>query len=80
LTDNQELQAINADLKRVELDVQYIKTQQALFNSSQNDMKLAIEKLVTIDRFSPVAYIAYGLAGGVLTTALGAVLSLVFIK
>ena len=39
-----------------------------------------IKRLVTIERFNPVAYIAYGLAGGVLTTALGALMSLVFIR
>jgi hypothetical protein len=37
-----------------------------------------ITKLVTIERFNPVSYIAYGLAAGVLTTALGAVLSKAF--
>jgi hypothetical protein len=42
-------------------------------------MQKDINKLVTIERFTPVAYIAYGLAGGVLTTALGAVLSKVFL-
>ena len=34
-----------------------------------------IAKLVTRDRFDPVAYIAYGLAAGVLTSALGALMS-----
>jgi hypothetical protein len=39
-----------------------------------------VKTLVTKERFDPVAYIAYGLAAGVLTTALGAVLSKIFIE
>jgi hypothetical protein len=43
-------------------------------------IKYDMQKLVTRERFEPVAYIAYGLAAGVMTTALGAVLSTVFLK
>jgi len=47
--------------------------------ASIRTMESEITKLVTIERFNPVSYIAYGLAAGVLTTALGAVLSKAFI-
>lgn len=40
----------------------------------------SLDQLVSKDRFAPVAYIAYGLAGGVLMTFLGAVIGLVLVK
>ena len=43
-------------------------------------IKFDMQRLVTREKFEPVAYIAYGLAAGVMTTALGAVLSKVFIQ
>lgn len=44
------------------------------------NLKEVIATLVTKERFTPVAYIAYGLAGGVLTTFLGAVIAQVIVK
>jgi hypothetical protein len=44
------------------------------------NLKEVVATLVTKERFTPVAYIAYGLAGGVLTTFLGAVIAQVIIQ
>ena len=44
------------------------------------NLKEVVSTLVTKEKFTPVAYIAYGLAGGVLTTFLGAVIAQVIIK
>lgn len=44
------------------------------------NLKEVIATLVTKERFTPVAYIAYGLAGGVLTTFLGAVIAQVIVR
>lgn len=52
----------------------------ASISTKVNHIDAAISELVTKDRFAPVAYIAYGLAGGVLTTFIGAVSALVFLK
>lgn len=61
------------EIKKMEIE---LAKMDVILKTLQKDVKT----LVTIDRFNPVAYIAYGLAAGVLTTALGAVLSLVLIK
>ena len=39
-----------------------------------------VQQLVRKETFQPVAYIAYGLAAGVMTSALGALMGMVFIK
>jgi hypothetical protein len=44
------------------------------------NLKEVVSTLVTKEKFTPVAYIAYGLAGGVLTTFLGAVIAQVIVK
>lgn len=59
--------------QRIMIDINTLK-------GAIQELNREIVKLVSIERFNPVAYIAYGLAGGVLTTALGAVLSKVFIS
>ena len=64
---------IYSELRRIEIKVTKIESECTRFADD-------IKRLVTLERFNPVAYIAYGLAGGVLTTALGAVLSTVFLK
>ena len=64
---------IYSELRRIEIKVTKIESACSRFEDD-------IKRLVTIERFNPVAYICYGLAGGVLTTALGAILSTVFIK
>jgi hypothetical protein len=71
------------DLHDLELKVlhieQNIMVDISKLKGSVEELNKAITRLVSIERFNPVAYIAYGLAGGVLTTALGAILSKVFI-
>lgn len=67
---------------RRDITVQLTRLEAVSQKLEENDMRLerVIEKLVTMDRFRPVAYIAYGLAGGVLTSFLGAITALVFIR
>lgn len=69
---DRELRDLERKILKIEGDV-YIKV--VNLESSVNTLKEEIKKLVSIERFNPVAYIAYGLAAGVLTTALGAILS-----
>ena len=64
---------IYSEIRQLEIKITRIESS---FSRFEDDIK----RLVTLERFNPVAYIAYGLAGGVLTTALGAILSTVFIK
>ena len=70
-------------LRALEIKILNIENQINIKVSSMKSTVEAIEKeiakLVTRDRFDPVAYIAYGLAAGVLTTALGALMSKVLI-
>jgi hypothetical protein len=68
------------DLERKILSVEnLVLVKVTSLEGSIKTMETEITKLVTIERFNPVSYIAYGLAAGVLTTALGAVLSKAFI-
>jgi hypothetical protein len=43
-------------------------------------LNATVQQLVRKETFQPVAYIAYGLAAGVMTSALGAIMGMVFIK
>ena len=62
------------------LDVEHqINIKVSSMKATVEAIEKEIAKLVTRDRFDPVAYIAYGLAAGVLTTALGALMSKVLI-
>lgn len=45
-----------------------------------NGLSVTIQQLVRKETFQPVAYIAYGLAAGILTSALGAIMGMVFIR
>jgi len=82
--DEQRLDRIDRDLQDLKNNINKELQELKLKLNTQEVTCLRIEadikKLVTVDRFSPVAYIAYGLAAGILTSALGAVLSLVFIR
>ena len=69
------------DLERKILNVeQMVLVKVSNLETSVHQLTEQIKSLVTRDRFDPVAYIAYGLAAGVMTTALGAVLSKTFIQ
>jgi len=52
----------------------------ASVSAKVDHIAISLDQLVSKDRFAPVAYIAYGLAGGVLMTFLGAVIGLVLVK
>lgn len=68
------------DLERQILQIEgRVLVKIAGLETSIDQIKHVLDSLVTVERFNPVAYIAYGLAAGVLTTALGAILSKVFI-
>lgn len=69
-----------AVIQKLDTDVRNLQQQYIRMDTNVAAMLLAIEKLVTIERFNPVQYIAYGLAGGVMTTVLGAILSLVLTR
>jgi len=69
------------DLERKILNVeQMVLIKVAGLETSVSSLNEAINQLVRKETFQPVAYIAYGLAAGVLTTALGAIMSQVLIK
>jgi hypothetical protein len=72
----EQLRSLEIKILNVEHQIQTeVSSMKATVEAIQNE----IAKLVTRDRFDPVAYIAYGLAAGVLTTALGAMMSKVLI-
>ena len=72
----EQLRTLEIKILNVEHQIQTeVSSMKATVEAIQNE----IAKLVTRDRFDPVAYIAYGLAAGVLTTALGAMMSKVLI-
>lgn len=78
--EKQALRDLDRDVKKLSEEVQSMKIKTVIIENSVESLIKAVEKLVSIDRFTPVQYIAYGLAGGVLTSALGAIMSMVFIK
>ena len=76
-TECEQLRSLEIKILNVEHQIQNeVSSMKATVESIQRELA----KLVTRERFDPVAYIAYGLAAGVLTTALGAVMSKVFIE
>lgn len=74
------IESLESRLRRTEVQVSDMSVAVARINESVSHIDKSINDLVTKDRFAPVAYIAYGLAGGVLTTFIGAVTAMVFIK
>lgn len=72
----EQLRALEIKILNVEHQIQ---TEVSSMKTTVESIRNEITKLVTRDRFDPVAYIAYGLAAGVLTTALGAMMSKVLI-
>lgn len=78
--EKQALRDLKVDVKELSTKVSALENKDILLESAINNLVTAIDKLVSIERFTPVQYIAYGLAGGVLMSALGGVMALVFIK
>jgi tetrahydromethanopterin S-methyltransferase subunit F len=72
----EQLRTLEIKILNVEHQIQ---TEVSSMKATVESIQAQITKLVTRDRFDPVAYIAYGLAAGVLTTALGAMMSKVLI-
>lgn len=75
-TECEQLRSLEIKILNVE---HQIKSEVSSMKGTVEAIQNEIAKLVTRDRFDPVAYIAYGLAAGVLTTALGALMSKVLI-
>lgn len=80
----QKIEAMERSMDERQREVENKVTSTAIavakMSSKVDHIEKYLEDLVTKDRFAPVAYIAYGLAGGVLTTFIGAVTAMVFIK
>ena len=63
------------------LDVeQTVLIKVSAIETSIASLNAVVQQLVRKETFQPVAYIAYGLAAGVMTSALGALMGMVFIK
>lgn len=56
------------------LEIASVKKTQEAQAQDISSIKTALEKLVTRPEFEPVKMLAFGMAGGVLITALGAIL------
>ena len=75
--DTNEIHKLEVKILEVE---QTVLIKVSALEIATNNMHATIQQLVRKEQFQPVAWISYGLAAGVLSTALGAVISQVFIK
>lgn len=78
---------VDKDVKELhQLEMKILSVEQSvLVKVSALEVSIAglnntVQQLVRKETFQPVAYIAYGLAAGVLTSALGAIMGMVFIQ
>lgn len=75
--DEHEIRDLEKKILSVE---QLVLIKVSALEASIANMHETMKSLVTRERFEPVAWVAYGLAAGVLTTALGAVMTKVFVQ